>query len=44
MELFDSLQNVKTQLFDAPADVKSAFNGVIKYFSDFIRFKGNEVI
>jgi hypothetical protein len=32
---FDALQFVKTQLFDAPTEVKASFNEVVKYFDDF---------
>lgn len=30
--LFDGLSKIKSQLFDAPADVKASFNEVVKYF------------
>ena len=32
MENFENLSELKTQLFDAPSDVKVAFNQVVKYF------------
>lgn len=35
MELFDNIKGIKEQLFDAPVEVKKAFNDVVKYF-----FKG----
>ena len=33
MTNFENLSELKTQLFDAPSDVKSAFNQVVKYLS-----------
>ena len=33
MELFDNIKEIKEQLFDAPVEVKKAFNDVVKYFS-----------
>ena len=32
MELFDNIKEIKEQLFDAPVEVKKAFNDVVKYF------------
>mgnify|MGYP003088325408 CR=1 FL=1 len=34
MELFDNIKEIKEQLFDAPVEVKKAFNDVVKYFSN----------
>ena len=31
-ELFDNIKEIKEQLFDAPVEVKKAFNDVVKYF------------
>ena len=33
-ELFDNIKEIKEQLFDAPVEVKKAFNDVVKYFSN----------
>jgi len=37
---YDDLQRVKEQLFDAPIEVKEAFNTVVRYFSWFKRDEG----
>lgn len=31
-DMFSSLSQLKSQLFDAPADIKSDFNNIVKYF------------
>ena len=33
MEYFDNLKEIKEQLFDAPIEVKKAFNQVVEYFA-----------
>jgi hypothetical protein len=32
-QLFDNLGEIKEQLFDAPTEIKHAFNDVVQYFS-----------
>lgn len=41
MKLFDDLNSIKEQLFDAPSDVKASFNNVVQYFARE-DFEGNE--
>lgn len=39
--MIEELQAIKEQLFDAPSEVKSAFNSIVSYFDNRINF--NEI-